>query len=225
MWQSLSQRSPYAWCVIDDSMTHARNEPGLRQRTRDAVRGQIAATAIVMFDNEGFDEVTVDQIAAAVGISPRSFFRYFPTKEDVVIGDPLAYFQPIRDRLATSLETLPVWDAVRAAFSAGVVAWVKSDPAGTLRVSRVLISTPSLRARNTEKHLAWQAALEPLIADALPESVSDRSFRARTITLASLTCLDASLAEWVDREGLVDYGTVLDQAFDLLKPAALEIPE
>ena len=56
--------------------------PDTRQVARDAVRSHVAAVAVGLFASEGFDEVTVEQIAAAAGISPRSFHRYFAAKED-----------------------------------------------------------------------------------------------------------------------------------------------
>jgi AcrR family transcriptional regulator len=194
---------------------------GLRQRTRDAVREQIAAAALVMFDEQGFDETTVDEIAAAVDISPRSFFRYFVTKEDVVLGDPMVYLEPVRVRLVESLESMPLWDALRSGFEAGT-AMTAADPEGALRATRVMIRTPTLRARNTEKHLVWMTALVPLIADALTGPAEGKQFRARAITLAALTCLDVSSAEWAHRDGAVPFRQLLEEAFALLKPAALD---
>ena len=193
---------------------------GLRQRTRDAVREQIAEVALVMFDEQGFDETTVDQIAAAVGISPRSFFRYFASKEDVVLGDPMLYGEPVRQRLAQGLESMPVWQALRFGFEA-VVETVESDPQWALRATRVMISTPSLRARNTEKHLAWMTVLVPLVAAALTGPETERQYHARAITLCALTCLDVSSAELVHRNGAVTSRVLLDEAFQLLKPTAL----
>jgi AcrR family transcriptional regulator len=193
---------------------------GLRQRTRDAVREQIAAVALVMFDEQGFDETTVDQIAAAVGISSRSFFRYFASKEDVVLGDPMLYGEPVRQRLARALESMPAWEALRAGFEA-VVEMGESDPQWALRATRVMIRTPSLRARNTEKHLAWMTVLVPLVAAALPVPETERQYHARAITLCALTCLDVSAAELVHRNGAETTRVLLDEAFRLLRPAAL----
>ncbi len=193
---------------------------GLRQRTRDAVRQQIAEVALVMFDEQGFDETTVDQIAAAVDISPRSFFRYFASKEDVVLGDPMVYGEPVRQRLAKSLESMPVWEALRSAFEA-IVELSESNPEWVLRATRVMISSPSLRARNTEKHLAWMTVLVPLVAEALTGPEADRQYHARAITLCALTCLDVSSAELVQREDATASGALLDDAFRILRPAAL----
>ena len=185
------------------------------------MREQIAAAALVMFDERGFDRTTVDEIAAAVGISPRSFFRYFPVKEDVVLGDPMVHLEPVRERLIESLEAMPLWDALRSGFEAGAAMTV-TDPDGALRAMRVTIRTPTLRARNTEKHLVWMTALVPLVADALTGPDEGKQFRARAITLGALTCLDVSSAEWALRDGAVPFGQLLEEAFALLKPAALD---
>jgi AcrR family transcriptional regulator len=193
---------------------------GLRQRTRDAVRAQIADVALVMFDEQGFDETTVDQITSAVGISPRSFFRYFASKEDVVLGDPMIYGEPVRQRLAQGLESMPLWEALRWGFEA-VIEIVESDPEWALRATRVMIRSPSLRARNTEKHLAWMTVLEPLVAGAMSGPETDRHYQARAVTLCALTCLDAYSAEWVHRGGDAPSRALLDDAFRMLKPAIL----
>lgn len=173
-----------------------------------------------MFDEQGFDETTVDQIAASVGISPRSFFRYFPSKEDVVLGDPMVHGEPVRRRLAHSLESMPVWEALRSGFEP-VVEIFESEPERSLRAMRVMISTPSLRARNTEKHLAWMKVLVPLIADAMTGPKEERQYHARAVTLCALTCLDVSSAELVHRHGAVTARVLLDDAFRILKPTAL----
>ena len=68
-------------------MTTGEPTPGLRERTRRAVHREIAEAGMALFLDQGFEETTVDQIAEAAGISRRSFFRYFATKEDVVLGD------------------------------------------------------------------------------------------------------------------------------------------
>ncbi|UWX98431.1 TetR/AcrR family transcriptional regulator [Arthrobacter zhaoxinii] len=201
-------------------MSASSDGVGLRQRTRDAVRQQIAELALVIFDEQGFDETTVDQIAAAACISPRSFFRYFASKEDVVLGDPMLYGEPVRQRLAQSLESMPIWQALRAGFEA-VVETIEADPERALRATRVMISTPSLRARNTEKHLAWMTVLVPLVAAALNCPEEERQYHARAITLCALTCLDVSSAELVHRNGAVTSRVLLDEAFRLLKPTTL----
>ncbi|WP_083396392.1 TetR/AcrR family transcriptional regulator [Frigoribacterium sp. MCBA15_019] len=62
----------------------------LGERTREAVREQVRATAIDLFVERGFHSTTTNDIAKAVGVSPRSFFHHFPTKEDVLNSGSIA---------------------------------------------------------------------------------------------------------------------------------------
>src|SRR5712692_10233594 len=60
---------------------------GLRERKKQKTRESIQRTALRLFEKQGYEETTIEQIAAAVEISPSTFFNYFPTKEDVVLYD------------------------------------------------------------------------------------------------------------------------------------------
>lgn len=192
----------------------------LRERTRNAVRRQIADVALVMFDEQGFEQTTVDQIAVAVGISARSFFRYFACKEDIVVGDPMLFGEPLRQRLTQSLGSMPVWDALRDAFEV-FLDFMEADADRSLMSTRVIIGSPALRARNTEKHLAWVTVMGPLLAGALTGPQPLRQYHARAVALAALTCLDVSAAELVQRGGTTSSRALLDEAFMILKPAVL----
>jgi AcrR family transcriptional regulator len=146
--------------------TPAEPKVGLRELTRASVRDQIAEQALLLFDEKGFDATTVDDIAATVGISARSFFRYFPTKEDAVIGDPSALAGVIRDAAAARPADESAWVALRRALDAFEVT-DRADITRGLRHMRVMMSTASLRARNVEKHIVWAVTLEPVIIDRL----------------------------------------------------------
>lgn len=66
-------------------MNETGRRPGLRERQRLAVEAELRETALRLFEERGFDAVSVAEVAAAAGMSERTFFRYFPTKEDVVL--------------------------------------------------------------------------------------------------------------------------------------------
>jgi AcrR family transcriptional regulator len=199
-------------------MTDAKIEPrtGLRELTRASVRDQIAEHALRLFDENGFDNTTVGDIASAIGISQRSFFRYFPAKEDVVIGDPVPFGTVVVDAAAARPSDEPVWSVLRHAFdpieSAGL-----ADPLRGLRTMRVMMSTASLRARNVEKHIAWAVMLEPVIVNRLDGDEATRAFRAHTLIHAALACLDVALAEWALRGGSTPVGALLDDAFNTVR--------
>ncbi|MEV4052633.1 TetR family transcriptional regulator [Amycolatopsis sp. NPDC049688] len=94
-------------------MTSSPAEPtGLRERKKARTRAAIQRHALRLFHEQGYSATTVDQIAAAAEISPSTFFRYFPTKEDTVLYDP---FDPvlIEAALAQPPELSPI-DALRA---------------------------------------------------------------------------------------------------------------
>lgn len=187
----------------------------LRDITRDAVRARIAAVAIERFDTDGFDEVTVEQIAAEVGISARSFHRYFPAKEDAVVGDPARHREALADAFRARSATEPVWSALREAFVEMVGRGSGDDPETGRRSVRVMTSTPSLRARNLEKHQAWADALTPLVEARL--GGTDVTLRARTLVQAALGCFDVAVSTWATEDD-ADAIVVMRRAFDVIEP-------
>lgn len=181
--------------------------------TRDAVRARIAETAINLFAEHGFDRVTVDQIAATVGISARSFNRYFPTKEDTVMGDAAAWGEFVRDAFAARPADEPVWASLCAAFDL-MLAESEVDQARQKLTMRVLISAPTLRARNLEKHLAWAQMLVPLVGDRLAGHGTDVDVRAEAIVQASLACFDVALIAWAQPDEERSPRAILRITFD-----------
>src|SRR6201985_3605647 len=87
---------------------------GLRERKKARTRATIRQEALRLFREQGYQATTVEQIAAAAEISPSTFFRYFPTKEDVVLQDDM------EPALIEALEQQPVEMGIVAAVRAGV---------------------------------------------------------------------------------------------------------
>ena len=188
----------------------------IRGIAREAIRTRISAVAVDLFAEYGFDNVTVEQVAAAADISTRSFHRYFPAKEDAVIGDPAPWGEFVRDALASRPDTEPVWDSLRAAYQALLSTTASGGQLQGRKVMRVLTSTPSLRARNLEKHLLWAQMLTPIVQSRL--SGENTSLRARTIVQASLSCFDTALTTWAHVDTAVTAAELLQASFDTLHP-------
>ncbi|MEU0487667.1 helix-turn-helix domain-containing protein [Nocardiopsis sp. NPDC006139] len=196
-------------------MTTGEPTPGLRERTRRAVHREIAEAGMALFLDQGFEETTVDQIAEAAGISRRSFFRYFATKEDVVLGDMIERGHRIGAALAARPSGEEPWAAVRAALMA-LREESSGGPEEELRIGRMLHGTPSLRARSLEKHLAWQEVLVPELARRLREAHGldgvSADHRAAAIIATALTCIDVATDTWLRVDGAVPLEDLWDEA-------------
>lgn len=192
-------------------MTRVASEPdGLREIGKRAVRAEIAQRAIAFLDERGFDNTTVDEIADAVGISPRSFFRYFATKEDVAIGDLLPLGTLIEEELVARPEGESAWAALRAAL-APLERIADSDPENVRRSSRVALSTPALRAKTMERHSAWATALAPHVARRL-SGEAEPGLAAGALTQSALACLYVATLEWATG-GSSSLSATIDDAF------------
>jgi AcrR family transcriptional regulator len=191
-----------------------------RTNTRDiaraAVRAQLALVAFELFRREGFDKVTLDDLAAAAGVSRSTFLRYFGTKEDAV----LAAFDGHDRRVADALRARPAdeddWTALRRALDT-VIGRYHEDPAGALATTRLVRETPALCARHLEKQHSWRPALAEALAEraGTPEAVTlGHTVRAA----AALDCLNVALDHWTASDGRLDLVALLDEAFAALAP-------
>lgn len=187
---------------------------GVRDISREAVRTHISQVAVDLFAEHGFDAVTVEQIASAVGVSARSFHRYFPAKEDAVIGDLTRWGEYVRDCLASRPSEEPTMVSLRIAFESLLTRPRGSDDEQrSKRTMQVLTSTASLRARNLEKHLAWADMLVPIVQSRLDGGYAE--LRAQTLVQAALACFDIALSTWAQSAD-ADAVDLMRRAFDSL---------
>ncbi|MFK4107569.1 TetR family transcriptional regulator [Streptomyces sp. NPDC002176] len=190
--------------------------PGLRLRTRRLVTEALADTALELFDASGFDQVTVADIARAAGISPRSFFRYFGNKEDVVFGDRVPTAEEVRDELCRHLAGNTPWDALRDTF---VVAaeQMDADAGRWKRATRVICRTPALRARYLEKHLAWTGMLVPELAARTEPGGPVARLKAQTMVNTALACFDVALENWAEDEEDRSLAVLVGEVFGFVR--------
>jgi AcrR family transcriptional regulator len=120
-------------------------QAGLRERKKARTRASLREHALRLFREQGYQATTVEQIAAAAEVSPSTFFRYFPTKEDVVLQDDMdiRVLQAF-DRQPPDLPPIP---AIRAAMRE---AWSSFSPAEWEQIregARLSVGVPEIRAR------------------------------------------------------------------------------
>lgn len=136
--------------------------PARRGRPRGTSARSLELIALRLFTEQGFHETTVDQIAAAAGVSRRTFFRYFDAKSQVLWSEFDTEVATIRATLAGMSEDLPVMDAVRRAVIA--VNHYRAEDVPELRMRMHLISTvPELAASATVHYDAWERAIAEFV--------------------------------------------------------------
>ncbi|GAA1870066.1 TetR/AcrR family transcriptional regulator [Myceligenerans crystallogenes] len=191
------------------------DDDGLWKRSRRAVYAEITRVAMELFLDQGFEETTIDQIASTAGISRRSFFRYFGTKEDIVLGDLVDQGSLAREALEAIPLSVPPWQALQDAL------WQvdqRTDQAVMLEVAKMMYGTPSLRARSIEKHLRWQEQLVPNIRLRLGADPGDASDPAAdAIVATAITCLDVAGQIWVRGDGKDDLKELYRRAVDSVR--------
>ncbi|WP_211304794.1 TetR family transcriptional regulator [Umezawaea tangerina] len=188
---------------------------GLRDRARRAMRAEVAVVAFDLFARRGFDHTTVDDIARAAGMSRTSFFRYFPTKEDVVLG----HLEELGGLIEATVKARPCgedpWLGLRAGFQAAYES-SGSSPVRALSLGRMLAETPSLKARQVEKQARWQNLLVPEVARRLGLADDPADPRPRALVAAALGCLDAAFQAWATTDGEVGMPAFIDRAMDVV---------
>ena len=177
---------------------------GVRGAARRALTSEIAVRAVELFVRQGFEETTVDQIAAEVGMSTRSLFRYFPSKEDMIVGDlvELGY------AVAAALRDRPPGEAPWVALRQALQVCVDSLESSGQQRAAMLATTPTLRIAMIKKHQRWQELLAPQLAERLTGSETD--LRAQALVASALSCLDVAATKWTLSNGSARLGALLD---------------
>ncbi len=187
---------------------------GLRERKKERTREALAAAAARLFTERGYEATTVEDIAAAAEVSPRTFFRYYPTKEDVVSQifrsagfDSYVAARPAGEPIAETLRS--------AAFS--LLTTCADAPAPALAVLRMVATRPELRTRFTEVRWERFDALTALVTARL--GAEPDSLLPGLLASWTLATVDTVLAHWQATEGRLDLLELAADAFDRLDPA------
>jgi TetR/AcrR family transcriptional regulator, regulator of mycofactocin system len=187
----------------------------LRERKKAATHSELMTAALSLFDERGFDQTTVEEIAAAADVAPRTFFRYFPAKVDVLFADHMERVALLRETLATRSPDEPVVEAVRRASLAGV-ATVAADPSLFLTRSRLVASIPAAHAHG--RHL--DADFENVIAEAVlagRKSDPATDLEARVVARTAWGAVCAARDAWLASDGELDPRDLLNEAFDFVQ--------
>jgi AcrR family transcriptional regulator len=204
--------------LATDSTTGATGEDarglcGLRARKKAQTRDAIIECALDLFERHGYDATTIEEIAAAANVSPRTFFRYFESKLDVVRA-PKQDHEPLEDLVrARPPEEGPVTAIHRVLRDSASATLVGHDVA--IRLVRVMLTTPSLRSAALDHFHEHTAELAAVCAERL--GVDPGDLRSQVVAAAVGTTMWTVVDRWVADGAHSDrLIPMVDEAFGLL---------
>jgi AcrR family transcriptional regulator len=180
----------------------------LRERKKAETRQRIQDVAMRLFLEHGYEETTVEQIAAAADVSHMTFFRNFPAKEDVVATDD---YDPLMAELirARPAGEHPI-ERVRATILGGLAAVYERDRDTILARAQLIWSTPALRARIVDNQRSPEAVFAAGLGD--PDD-----FRTRVLAAACTGAVVTAVAEWAAHPERAELPELVDRAFSALR--------
>ncbi|GAB3986639.1 TetR family transcriptional regulator [Actinoallomurus acanthiterrae] len=185
---------------------------GLRERKKLKTRRSIQEHALRLFREQGYDATTVEQIAEAAEVSPSTFFRYFPTKEDTVLTDE--YDALIVDAIRAQPPELPPVEALRNVMGEMVSDMVTADRQRMFDRTRMMLSVPALRSRQWDQTKVTQHVIIEALADRVGRPASD--FELQAFVAAVIAVWETAILGWVEADGETDIVELLDRGVDFL---------
>lgn len=177
-------------------------------RRRATSRTELQQVAVELFERNGFDETSIEDIAAAVGISKRTFFRYYQSKTDLVWGDFDAQLAHLREFLATAVTHLPTMEAVHQAVLEFNRIDADQEQQHRARL-KLILGVPTLLANSTLRFAQWRAVIAEFAAGRLGGGPSD--LLPNVIAYCALGASVAGYEQWLREDDLV-LADVLDKA-------------
>jgi AcrR family transcriptional regulator len=190
--------------ALPEQATH----PGLRERKKARTRAAIREHAFRLFRRQGYDATTVEQIAEAAEVSPSTFFRYFPTKEDVVLQDDMELIWI--DALRAQPPGMPPIAALRASLQDAFASLTPGDLAKIRETTEFALSVPAVRARMLDDLARTIQVMAAAVAERTGRNPDD--FEVRTLVGAAL---GVAMSSWFSAQGdmerfMTDYARALD---------------
>jgi TetR/AcrR family transcriptional regulator, regulator of mycofactocin system len=162
----------------------------------------------------GWAETTVEDIASAAGVSPRTFFRYFPSKVDALFGDEPERMAALERALAERRPGESVLAAVRRAVIEFVTVFM-ADPQLYLTRARLALQDPELVGPALVQFARFEAVVAAAAADELDADSTD--LRPRLIGAAAGAAIRSTSQTWLARDGQGDPREIVNESFELIE--------
>jgi len=184
---------------------------GLRERKKQKTKVAIQRAALRLFKRQGYEETTVEQIAAAADISESTFFNYFPSKEDVVIYDE--YDPQIFAALATGKHDEPLAKSIEKLIGT-LGGLFEADHDAIYERAKLSLEVPELRAHAWEELEKARDQMGSIIATRTGRPASD--LRVRVVSMALVGAAFEAAMEWVRSGGKGNMIDLLKKAIDAI---------
>lgn len=186
---------------------------GLREQKRRQTHQRIAEAGLRSFLAKGYEATTLEEIAAAAGISRRTFFYYFKSKDDILLAHLGGFADILKSAILENASAAAPLDLVRATLLN--LSTTRFQEYQTIAFSRLLRESEVLRARR----LARDAQLEQALHEALCSLWPDEGRRdgLRLVAMASIGTLRLAADKWFEHNGERPLANYIEEAFERLK--------
>ncbi|MER5466221.1 TetR family transcriptional regulator [Streptomyces sp. NPDC002668] len=197
----------------DSSVAPAQPQLGLRERKKLKTRTAIRQATFGLIARQGYEATTIEQIAAAAEVSPSTVFRYFPTKEDIVLTDE---YGPVME---AALRARPAGEdpleSIRHVMTHGLRTFIHEEREEVVQRTRLMVEVPAVRARMTETMATTSELLVHALADRTGRDRDDLD--VRIFTAAVLGALREVVLYWAARDHQDALIVLVDRALTTVK--------
>ncbi|WP_286252841.1 TetR/AcrR family transcriptional regulator [Streptomyces graminofaciens] len=200
-------------------MTPARTSPptdapplGLRERKKIKTRTAIRDATYALIKEQGYDATTIEQIAERADVSPSTVFRYFPTKEDIVLTDE--YDPLILEELRHRPADEPWIESLRYVMRKAVLVGLEQEPEITRLRSLLLVQVPAVRARMRESISTTSRMLAGAVAERT--GWDPDSLEVRVYTMSLISGFGEISLYWAENDFRDELFDLVDRTVDVL---------
>nr|WP_030668239.1 TetR family transcriptional regulator [Streptomyces rimosus] len=185
---------------------------GLRERKKIQTRQAIRRAAYRLFEEQGYDATPVDRIAEAADVSPSTVFRYFPTKEDIVLTDE---YDPLLEAgLRARPADEPMVESLRHVFIGSLHRFAAEERTEMVQRIRLVREVPAIRGRLAENTARDTGMISAVLAERSGRPADD--LEIRVIAAAVLAALQEALMRWVADGQRDDLEELIGRTMDVL---------
>ncbi|MFE9098650.1 TetR/AcrR family transcriptional regulator [Streptomyces sp. NPDC007264] len=189
---------------------------GLRERKKIKTRTAIRKATYRLVQEQGYDATTIEQIAEAAEVSPSTVFRYFPTKEDIVITDE---YDPLpEEALRARPVDEPVMESLRQVLRTAAERSMSGEyetPEETALRGRLMIEVPAVRSRITESMSVTGRMMCEVVAERTGRAPGD--LEVRVFCMGVVGALMEAMRYWAEHGQRGDLGEYVGRTLDVLE--------